>query len=223
IASDRNIKADSLEKLEIDLDYFKNEINQTLIQNGLNIIIIIDRLDEFVSKAVQQTQLEMLEALIAVEREYGQYSNLELKIFLRDDLFKQLSFEGIGYDKVISKKLDLLWTPEKIREFIAKRIYANYRHIFKLSTLYLSVDHETLEIDTSIDTDSYIRPDIFTRGYRRFLKWINPKHYAQKFPRLVNLNDNMNKQIILSIFPRYVDYKNEEGKIIEMDIFDYFS
>src|SRR5690606_21833796 len=116
-----------------------------------------------------------------------------------------------------------LWTPEKIREFIAKRIYANYRHIFKLSTLYLSVDHETLEIDTSIDTDSYIRPDIFTRGYRRFLKWINPKHYAQKFPRLVNLNDNMNKQIILSIFPRYVDYKNEEGKIIEMDIFDYFS
>lgn len=223
IASDRNIKADSLEKLEIDLDYFKNEINQTLIQNGLNIIIIIDRLDEFVSKAVQQTQLEMLEALIAVEREYGQYSNLELKIFLRDDLFKQLSFEGIGYDKVISKKLDLLWTPEKIREFIAKRIYANYRHIFKLSTLYLSVDHETLEIDTSIDTDSYIRPDIFTRGYRRFLKWINPKHYAQKFPRLVSLNDNMNKQIILSIFPRYVDYKNEEGKIIEMDIFDYFS
>jgi DNA polymerase III delta prime subunit len=223
IATENNTKTDSFEKLEIDLDLYKNEINQTLIQNGYKVIIVIDRLDEFVSKALQATQLEMLEALIAVEREYGRLSNLELKFFLRDDLFKQLSFEGIGYDKVISKKIDLKWTPEKIREFIAKRIYANYRNIFKLSTLYLSVDHETLEIDTSIDTDNYVRPHIFVRGYRRLLKWINPKHYAQKFPRQVNLNDSLNKQIILSIFPRYVDYKTEDGKIIEMDIFDYFS
>lgn len=223
VLTENNTKIDSFEKLEIDLDHFKNEINQTLTQNGYRVIIIIDRLDEFVSKALQATQLEMLEALIAVEREYGRLSNIELKIFLRDDLFKQLSFEGIGYDKVISKKIDLKWTPEKIREFIAKRIYANYRSIFKLNTLYLWVDRETLEIDTSIDTDNYIRPHIVIRGYRRILKWINPKHYAQKFPRKVNLNDSMNKQIILSIFPRYVDFKNEEGRIVEIDIFDYFS
>jgi hypothetical protein len=223
VLEEKNSKEDSIEKLEIDLDYFKNEINLFLIENHLNFIILIDRLDEFVSKSLQKTQLEMLEALISVEREYGRFSNIELKIFLRDDLFKQLSFEGIGYDKVISKKLDLKWSPEKIREFIAKRIYANYLSIFRIHTLNFLVDKETIEIDTSIDTDSFIRPNFFLRKYKQFLKRINPKHYIQKFPRKVNLNDSLNKQIILSVFPKYVDYKNEEGKIIEMDIFDYFS
>lgn len=223
VVTEKDSKIDSFEKLEIDLDFFKNEINLFLIENNLNIIIIIDRLDEFVSKTDQKIQLEMLEALIAVEREYGRFSNIELKIFLRDDLFKQLSFEGIGFDKVISKKVDLKWNAEKIREFIAKRIYANYLNIFKLNNLVIYVDNETLEIDTSIDTDDFIRPNFFVRKYRRLLKRLNPAHYAQKFPRKTNLNDNLNKQIILSIFPKYVDYKNEEGKIIEMDIFDYFA
>lgn len=223
IAKDDQPKDLSIEKLEIDLDYYKEEINKYLIEKQLNLILIIDRLDEFVSKNSQSTQLEMLEALIVVEREYSRYSNIEIKIFLRDDLFKQLSFDGIGYDKVISKKVDLIWTPEKIREFIAKRICSNYLKIFKLEHIKVSVDQETLEIDTSINTSNYVRPNVWTRICRKIIKKLNPVQYSQKFPRKVNLNDNLNKQIILSIFPKYVDYKNEEGKIVEVDIFDYLA
>jgi hypothetical protein len=222
IAEDKP-KEISIEKLEIDLDYYKEQINKYLIDKQLNLILIIDRLDEFVSKNSQTTQLEMLEALIVVEREYSKYSNIEIKIFLRDDLFKQLSFEGIGYDKVISKKVDLIWTPEKIREFIAKRICSNYLRLFKLENIKISVDQETLEIDTSIDSNNYIRPNFWMRACRKLIKKLNPVQYNQKFPRKVNLNDNINKQIILSLFPKYVDYKNEEGKIVEVDIFDYLS
>lgn len=223
IISENDERQDSMEKLEIDLDFFKKSINDYLIDNELNYVIIIDRLDEFVSKTDVKIQLQMLEALIAVEREYAQYSNLELKIFLRDDLFKQLSFEGIGYDKVIAKKVDLEWKPDKIREFIAKRIYLNYKRIFKLDHVIVHVDQENLEIDTSIDSDNYIRPVFYIRWYRLAVKKINPQHYAQKFPRKVNLNDKLNRQIILSIFPKYVEFKNEDGKIIEVDIFDYFA
>ena len=75
-----------------------------MIEKNLNFVVLIDRLDEFVSRNSIEIQLNMLEALISVEREYSNFSNIELKIFLRDDLFKQLSFDGIGYDKVISKK-----------------------------------------------------------------------------------------------------------------------
>ncbi|SFT47646.1 hypothetical protein SAMN05216474_0772 [Lishizhenia tianjinensis] len=223
VVSEERIREESMERLELDLDKYKTAINQYLIKNQFNVIIIIDRLDEFVSKSSIPIQLQMLEALIAVEREYNRHSNIELKIFLRDDLFKQLSFEGIGYDKVISKKVDLAWTPDKIREFIAKRIYLNYKQIFNLDHLTLHVDQETLEIDTSIDSDSYVRPIFCVRWYRALIKKINPQHYAQKFPRKVNLNDKLNRQIILSIFPRYVEFKNEEGKLIEVDIFDYFA
>jgi hypothetical protein len=223
IISEDSIRQDSMEKLEIDLDYFKQAINQYLIDNELNYIIIIDRLDEFVSKAAIQTQLQMLEALISVEREFAQYSNLELKIFLRDDLFKQLSFDGIGYDKVISKKVDLVWTPEKIREFIAKRIYLNYMTVFKLEHIMVNVDQESLEIDTSVDSNNYVSPVFYVRWYRALVKKINPHNYAQKFPKKVNLNDKLNRGIILSIFPRYVEFKNDEGKLIEIEIFDYFA
>lgn len=218
-----NYKELALEHLELDLDFYKNEINTFLLKNEYNVIIIIDRLDEFVSKSELNVQLQMLEALISVEREYSRFTNIEIKIFLRDDLFKQLSFEGIGYDKIINKKIDLIWTPEKIREFIAKRICSNYKNVFNLTHLYVSLDEELSEIDTSIETIDYVMPNLCTRWYRKIIKKINPQHYAQKFPRKINLNDRYYKNIILSIFPRYVDFKNEDGKIVDIDIFDYLS
>jgi hypothetical protein len=223
VVQEENIKENSADQLEIDLDFYKKEINNFLIENNLNIVILIDRLDEFVSRSSIETQKELLEALIVVEREYGNYSNIELKLFLRDDLFHQLSFDGIGYDKVIAKKTDLKWTPENIREFIAKRLIYNIKHIFKLEQIKVSIAQENLEIDTSIDTDNYIKPAIHIRLYRKAMKKLNKAHYEQKFPRKVNLDDNLNKEIILSFFPKYVSFKNENGKIEKVEIFDYLS
>lgn len=217
-----NIKEQSIEKLEIDLDFYKSLINKFLVDNSLNLIIIIDRLDEFVSKSLISVQLEMLEALISVEREYSIYKNIELKIFLRDDLFKQLTYEGIGYDKVLFKKIDLIWTPEKIREFIAKRIYANYKNVFNITQLTANIDQEEFEIDTSNET-KYKKPNFWIRNYRRVIKKLTPQHYVQKFPRKESLNDNLSKQLILTIFPKYVDFKDKNGDIKEVEIFDYFS
>lgn len=225
IAEDLNngLKEKSVEKLEIDIDYYKREMNQFLIQQNLNFVVLIDRLDEFVSRNSIQTQIDMLEALISVEREYSNYSNIELKVFLRDDLFKQLSFDGIGYDKVISKKVDLNWESTKIREFIAKRLYNNFKNVFKLEHLKLFIANENLEIDTSIDTDNFIKPKFYVRWYRKLMKKWKPQQYALKHPRKVNLNDNLNKEIILSVFPKYVDFINGDGKVQEIEIFDFFA
>ena len=223
IKQEEDVKEKALGRLEIDLDFYKQAINEFLIANGLNVIILIDRLDEFVSRSSIETQKEILEALIVVEREYGNYSNIELKLFLRDDLFHQLSFDGIGYDKVISKKIDLKWTPENIREFVAKRLIYNIRNVFGLDHLRVNIAHENLEIDTSIDTENYIKPRFYVRWYRIGIKKINKAHYEQKFPRKVNLDDNKNKQIILTFLPKYVSFKNEAGKIEKVEIFDYLS
>ncbi|MGV6832543.1 MAG: P-loop ATPase, Sll1717 family [bacterium] len=223
VEDETNLKNKSVESLDIDLDVYKQELNDFLIQNKLNFVVLIDRLDEFVSKNSIETQIDMLEALISVEREYGRYSNIELKIFLRDDLFKQLNYDGIGYDKVIAKKLDLIWNPAKIREFIAKRIYNNFKVIFKMESLILDISNEKIELDTSIDTDDFVKPKIHVRLYRYLLKKWKPKQYALKHPRKVNLNDNLNKEIILSLLPRYVGFKNGNGKVSDIEIFDFFS
>lgn len=220
---DSNIKERSVEKLEVDIDYYKSELNQFLIEQNLNFVVLIDRLDEFVSRNSIEIQLDMLEALISVEREYSNYSNIELKIFLRDDLFKQLSFDGIGYDKVISKKVDLNWEASKIREFIAKRLYNNFINVFKLEHLKLFIANENLEVDTSIDTENFVKPKFYIRWYRKAMKKWKPQQYALKHPRKVNLNDNLNKEIILSIFPKHVGFINGDGKTQEIEIFDFFS
>lgn len=223
VLQDQPIKESSFEKLEVDLDNYKQLINNFLIENELNFIILIDRLDEFVSRASVNIQQQLLEALIAVEREYENHSNLELKIFLRDDLFNQLSFEGIGYDKVIAKKIDLKWTPENIREFIAKRLLYNLKTIFKLEHIIVSVAQENIEIDTSLDIDNYIKPPFYVRWYRKAIKKINKAHYEQKFPRKVNLDDNLNKQLIQTFLPKYVSFKNDSDKIEKIEVFDYLS
>jgi hypothetical protein len=216
-------KENSIEKLELDLDYYKAEVSKLLKSNNKKLIILIDRLDEFVSRSENSTQIEMLEALIAVEREYSKYPNIELNIFLRDDLFNSLSFEGIGYDKVVSKRVELKWSNEKIREFIARRILFNFVNVLGLNSINITVDHNDLEIDTSEEIKSYKSPNIGQRLYRSILKRVNPNHYAQKFARKVNLSDDINKQIILTIFPRYIEHVNNDGKTTDMDIFDYFS
>lgn len=213
----------SVERLELDIDKYKNALNDYLKKKEYNIIVLIDRLDEFVSKSAISSQLEMLDALIAVEREYSRLSNIKLKIFLRDDLFKQLTFEGIGYDKVISKKIDLKWSPEQIREFIAKRLLYNYINIFNIQNLKAHINFEELEIDTNIHSENFDNPKLFSRLYRSIIKKVYSKHYAQKYPRTTNLTDKIAKDLILTIFPKYVEFRDEEGKNIRMELFDYFS
>lgn len=221
---DSNIEEQSVKKLEIDLDRYKKEANDFLKNNNYNLIILIDRLDEFVSKSSRPIQKELLEALIAVEREYGTYRNIEIKLFLRDDLFAQLSFDNIGgYDKVMSKKVDLKWSAENIREFIAKRIYSNYINVFNLDRISVSVNSESLKIDTSLDNQTGKKPGFWGRIYRKLTKKFNPHLYEQKFPRKVSLDDDINKQLISTILPNHVCYIATNGDIETISVFDFFA
>jgi len=217
------IQQDSREKLEIKIDEFKENVNSFLKKHNLNLIIIIDRLDEFVSQTARKTQLNMLEALISLERENNRYSNIELKIFLRDDLFKQLEFDGIGYDKVITKKVDLIWDNEAIRQFIALRIFSNYKKVFNIQKLMYDEATYQLEVITSDDIDNYKKPQFYKRIYRQLIKKINSQHYEQRFPRRVSFSDDICKNIILTMFPKYVEHFNSEGKMEDIDIFLFFS
>lgn len=223
IKIDIDIESKSVKKLEIDLDKYKKEANDFLNKNNINLIILIDRLDEFVSMSSIQIQLELLQALISVEREYGTYNNIEIKLFLRDDLFEQLSFDNIGgYDKVISKKVALKWSADNIREFIAKRIYSNYKNVFGLE-IGVKFNSQSLKIDTSLDNQINKKPGFFGRIHRKFIAKFNPDLYEQKFPREVSLDDDINKQLINTILPNHVCFVNNNGDIETISVFDFFA
>lgn len=221
---DCDVQGISVEKLEIDLDKYKAEADKFLKENNYNAIVLIDRLDEFVSKSSTQVQDELLQALIAVDREYGKYKNIDIKFFLRDDLFEQLSFENIGgFDKVVSKKVNLKWTPENTREFISKRIISNYKNVFAVDNLGVTVNSRSLKIDTSLDNKRNKKPRFWKRMHRRFISKFNPDIHEQKFPRKVSLDDDISKQLILTIFPNHVCFRKVSGEVETISVFDFFS
>jgi hypothetical protein len=95
--------------------------------------------------------------------------------------------------------------------------------VFGVDHLSVSVDRENLEIDTSLDNQINKKPGFWGKLHRKFVSKFSPHRYNQKFPRQVSLDDDINKQLILTIMPSHVCYKNVDGVIETVPIFDFFS
>lgn len=129
---------------KLDIDFYKKEIQSFLENRKATCFILIDKLDEFAIKDDYDIQRLTLQGLLECERSYHGYKNIKLKIFLRNDLFKRLDFEKLGYDKIASRKIDLIWTDEDIRRFIAQRITYNLFKILKLDLFEITIDENNL-------------------------------------------------------------------------------
>lgn len=118
-----NLKFDSqLEKLSLN-DIFQF-INDFYKENNLEALIVIDRIDSFVSKEAIEIQKNYLQGLIDCIEEITFYNNLDPLLFLRTDLFYafDLKFE---YDKVKERKIELRWEESEILNFIVYRFFSN--------------------------------------------------------------------------------------------------
>ena len=70
-----------------------------------------------------------------------------MKLFLRRDLFEKIDLLEFGAEKVDFRTVDLTWTPEDIREFLAKRIFYNYDMVLGLPMLLVTFPEENLYVD----------------------------------------------------------------------------
>ena len=62
-------------------------------------------------------------------------------------MFDRLDFESLGAEKVLSRKINLLWNDSDIRQLIAQRVILNYLDIFNLGYIELRIDKEKLYLD----------------------------------------------------------------------------
>ena len=217
---------------EIDVDLLKKRIGAFLRSQNSVLFILFDKLDEFVIKEEYQEQKHIIQGLLHCQRGYGNVSEIKLKLFLRTDLFRRLDFQSIGFDKVISKTVELSWTPEEMREFIAKRVFFNLVFALDLGGLQFSIDHEklylsqkSLGITDEGERDEGRFPVLLPvkKIYWRIVAFLERASFDARDARKTNFNDEVNRQIITTIFPRFPNHLTVSGGVKPIDLFEYFA
>lgn len=212
--------------INFNIEACKKEIDSFLNNSKYRIFMLIDNLDEFVVTEAYASQKILIQGLLECERGYVKHVNIKLKLFLRSDLFERLDFETLGYEKVSSRKIDLVWNNQDIRKLVAQRIMLNFFELFGLDHLVLSVDEEKLYLD---ELSAGETSDIVVENKRNFFEKIehfitnifrHPKRDT-RIGRHINFNDAVNSEIITSIFPRKVKHRTSAGKMENCDFIDF--
>ncbi len=217
----------------INLENTKAELNTYLLSKKLRIIILFDNLDAFVVKEEYTFQKHLLEGLLECERGYLKYKQIELKLFLRSDLYERLNFESIGYEKMSSRKVDLLWSKDDIARLIAQRIAFNLMSIFKLDLLSFDIDQEALYLNEGSAELNTISPfqipndsggNFVSKSISAAIRFIQGRSKGKgemRDARLINFNDAINRELIASIFPRYINHRTEGNGFEECALVDF--
>lgn len=207
----------------INIDAAKTRINDFLGDNNCVLYVLLDNLDDFVIKEEYELQKQILESLLVCHKNYARASNIKLKLFLRSDLFSRIDKSALGGQKVHSKSVTLVWTPEDIREFLARRLLYNYDRFFQDDHINI-----TFEVDElcMFERRIGVRKNVFHRSIRYLRRKIrrpllsDSAHYDA---RTINLTDKFSRDVITFVFPRQVPHLNMDGMEAELDIFEYLS
>lgn len=115
--------AQAIGRIELNLDKVIDELVVSIESREIRrCIVIIDKLDKFVSGEAYNTQRLYLESLLQLEDDLYSVERIGFKIFLRLDLYERLDFSSLGPDKAEDNTLRLIWSKNEIRMFIARRL-----------------------------------------------------------------------------------------------------
>ena len=211
---------------EINLDRILKQCQLVLKERKLNsFLIIIDRLDAFVAGEEYETQRKFIEALLEVEDDLDiAFDKINLKIFLRSDLFSRLNFEILGRDKVSDNVLKIKWTVSELIQFVAKRLLAALEKE-NILTLYQVLTEIKLQSDIFIFDLSKIDRFVFNHIHLPWVKnkiidkYVSKKGYAEQD---TSTRDKIAKSIITKVFPHAINHKNVDCRDEEIDIFTFF-
>ena len=205
----------------LQLGIFKNELNNFLASRRIKIHILIDRIDEFVVRDEYATQMNALNGLLAVEKGYHSFPSISVKLFLRADLFRKLDLRESGADKVMARRVELVWSAEEIRDFLAKRILYNYLMLFSNGRYEFPINTERIYLDNrsnfdTVKTNWRHRSGVWLRqkilyGFALTLGSVFPAASKHYFARHSNFNDGINLHLLSGFFGEQVCHVTETG------------
>jgi hypothetical protein len=212
--SDKQLK----KQKKINLEEVQRAISSSIKQRDINCAtVIIDKIDRFVAGVEYTTQKAFLTALLEVDDDFATDESINLKIFLRADLFERLDFSSLGYDKVNDNVVFLRWSKDETLRFLAERI------MIALQNAKISQPEQLLQATDLSEFDLTHRERIlFSTKIPKFIKnLINKK---EKVERETSLYGKFDKAIITKLFPRkLIHYCARQQTHEEINTFDFIN
>ena len=165
---------------KIDIGQLLEEEQKILEQNNESVWLMLDRIDELRSKDLTERKA-LLEALFRTQINFmGRFNNINLKVFLRTDIWNELHFTNKSH--IVDKRIELNWNDAQLLRLINKRMLQSDL-IKKGVEESLSIDVDESELEKY---DKKAQEDIF---YSVF------EDQVYSGPREADLFDWMTKRI----------------------------
>ena len=99
-------------------------VNKFYKQNDIKVLILIDRLDNFVQKEEYHLQRRYIQGLFDCVEEISLFSKIQPTVFLRTDLFHSYDSD-VEYDKIKDRTIELEWERGETLNFLVNRLINN--------------------------------------------------------------------------------------------------
>ena len=108
----------------VSIDELFELMNETLVESEYSLWIVLDRLDvAFADKP--GLEVAALRALFKLYLDTKKYKNIATKIFLRTDIWGEITKQGFREASHIERALSISWSPEDLTNLVVKRAVAN--------------------------------------------------------------------------------------------------
>lgn len=203
---------------KINLEEVQRAISKSINERGFKrTTVIIDKIDKFVAGIEYRTQREFVSALLDVDDDLASDDHINLKVFLRADLFERLDFSSLGYDKVTDNVVFLRWSKDETLRFLATRIMIALKNSKIAHPEQLLQATDLSEFDLSRREKIVLNPNV-----PKFIKALFSK--KEKVERQTSLYEKFDKAIITKLFPRkLIHFCIEKQEHIEVSTFDFLS
>lgn len=100
-------------------------VDQALSDLGARVWVVLDRLDE-AFQGRRDVETPALRALLRAFLDLHSLTNLKLKLFLRNDLFRLITKNGfVNLSHVNARKAEIIWQPDDLLNLLCERIRQN--------------------------------------------------------------------------------------------------
>jgi hypothetical protein len=154
----------------VSADDLMDKINKALQETNITIWLILDRLDVAFSDSLE-LEGNALRSLFRVYLDMVPHSNISVKIFLRDDIWRKLLSAGFREASHITRSLTISWNQQSLLNLIVRRLL----HNVDICTEY-AVNREEVLRDLRSQSEFFYRifPSQIAVGQkqRRTLDWM---------------------------------------------------
>jgi hypothetical protein len=106
----------------VNSDDAMNLLNETIKEAETKIWLVLDRLDEAFA-GYSQIEVPVLRALFRVYLDMQAHSNIKLKLFVRNDLFRKVVRGGfVNLTHVNARRIQIKWHPDDLYALLCRRI-----------------------------------------------------------------------------------------------------